>query len=106
MEIFKFWPTWPAGQAIAQKNKNYLSTRNKIERYANGVWALYNGAILTLYLLHTNALLQNLFFFVTMCSCIKKLETYQIGPVKTCSTLVVATGNILYVFITVYISCT
>ena len=62
MEIFKFWPTWPAGQAVAQKNKNYLSTRNKIERYANGVWALYNGAILTLYLLHTNALLQNLFF--------------------------------------------
>ena len=62
MEIFKFWPTWPAGQAVAQKHKNYLSTRNKIERYANGVWALYNGAILTLYLLHTNALLQTFFF--------------------------------------------
>ena len=63
MEIFKFWPTWPAGQAVAQQNKNYLSTRNKIKRYANGVWALYNGAILTLYLLHTKRFTAKLIFF-------------------------------------------
>ena len=74
MEIFKFWPTWPAGQAVAQKNKNYLSTRNKIERYANGVWALYNGAILTLYLLHTNALLQT---FVFSSQCVVALKNWK-----------------------------